>query len=153
MLDQIISFVQTNPLLVFAVLFFLYNKWKGSQPWPDFGGRITKVHNVEEWDALLKADAKKVVCVDAYATWCGPCKVAAPVFAKLSEVFTEDSCTFAKFDTDESRDVAQRLQISAMPTFKLFKGGVEVESQRGWPGEAALKQMLIKHGAKEAKTE
>ena len=131
MFDSIINFVQSNPMLVFTILFFLYNKWKSSQPWPDFGGRITKVHNKEEWEALLKSDASKVVCVDAYALWCGPCKTAAPIFARLSEEFTPESCTFAKFDTDGARDVAQLLQIRAMPTFKLFKGGAEVECQQG----------------------
>ena len=120
MLDYIIDFVQRNPLLVFAILFFLYNKWKSSQPWPDFGGKITKIHSVAEWDTLLSKAEKdgQVVLVDAYALWCGPCKTAAPVFAKLSDQFTEESCIFAKFDTDEARDVAQRLEIRAMPTFK-----------------------------------
>jgi len=113
---------------------------------PDFGGRITKVHNLQEWDALL-ADEKKVVIVDAYATWCGPCKTAAPVFARLSEQFTPESCVFAKVDVDGARDVAQRLQIRAMPTFKIFKNKQEAEVQQGWPGEAKLKQMLLSHGA------
>ena len=58
MIDAIIGFVQRNPFLVFAVLFFLYNKWKSSQPWPDFGGRITKIHSVTEWKELL-AKAEK----------------------------------------------------------------------------------------------
>ena len=131
MLDAIITFAQNNPLLIFAILFFLYNRWKGSQPWPDFGGRITKVHNLTEWNALLKANASKLVVVDAYALWCPPCKSAAPVYAKLSDAFSEDSCCFAKIDVDEAKDVARSLQISAMPTFKFFKGGAEVHAQQG----------------------
>jgi thiol-disulfide isomerase/thioredoxin len=123
LLDTIIGFVQANPLLVFALLFFAYNKWKASQPWPDFGGRITKVHSKAEWDALLSAAGDKVVVVDAYATWCGPCRSAAPVYARLSEAFAADSCIFAKFDTDEAKDLAVALSISAMPTFKVRPGG------------------------------
>jgi hypothetical protein len=66
MLDAIVNFVQTNPLLVFAILFFIYNKWKSSQPWPDFGGRISKVHDLKEWQDLLKSSgSNKVVVIDA----------------------------------------------------------------------------------------
>lgn len=132
MLDAILNFVQTNPLLVFAILFFVYNKWKSSQPWPDFGGRISKVHDLKEWEALLKeSGADKVVVIDAYATWCGPCRTAAPTYAKLSEEFTEQSCCFAKVDVDNARDVSQKLGISAMPTFKVFKNGDSAHPQSG----------------------
>jgi thiol-disulfide isomerase/thioredoxin len=88
----------------------------GSQPWPDYGGNITKVHNLEEWDGVLKP-ANRLVVVDAYALWCPPCKAAAPVYAKLSEEF--ENCCFAKVDVDNARDVSQRLGIQAMPTFKV----------------------------------
>ena len=51
---------------------------------------------------------------------------------------------------DEARDVASRLGVSAMPTFKVFKGKKEVEVQQGWPGEAKIKELLLSHGAKVA---
>lgn len=121
--DAIIAFAQSNPLLVFMLCFMIYNKWKGSQPWPDFGGRITKVENLAAWNELLKANASKVTVVDAYALWCGPCKTAAPVYAKLSEQFSESTCCFAKVDVDHASDVARALGISAMPTFKSVPFG------------------------------
>jgi thiol-disulfide isomerase/thioredoxin len=119
--DSIVGFVQANPFLIIAILFFVYNKWKSSQPWPDFGGCLTKVHNCQEWDELLKRPDRLVV-IDAYALWCPPCKQAAPVYAKLSEEFTPETCCFAKVDVDEARDVSQRLGIQAMPTFKARSG-------------------------------
>ena len=91
--------------------------------------------------------------MDAYALWCPPCKTAAPIFAKLSEEYSAESCMFVKVNVDDARDVAQRLGISAMPTFKVFKAKAEVENQRGWPGEGAIKQLLEKHGAVLGKTE
>eukprot|EP00966_Prymnesium_polylepis_P067201 1560152-Prymnesium_polylepis.1 len=105
---------------------------QSKQPWPDYGGRITKVHNLGEWDALVKEceSTGKVLIVDAYALWCPPCKAAAPTYAKLSEEFSDESTCFAKFDTDEARDVARKLEISAMPTFKIFKASKEVEVQK-----------------------
>jgi thioredoxin 1 len=68
----------------------------------------------------------------------------------MSEAFSPDSVTFAKFNTDEAGDLARQLGITAMPTFKLFKGGVEVDMMRGWAGEAQLAGLLRKHGAKDA---
>ena len=144
------AFWLSNPVPCIAIAFFIYDRWKKSQPWPDYGGRITKIEKLAEWDALLAKDKDKVVIVDAYALWCPPCKSAAPVYAKLSEAFSEDSCTFAKVDVDHARDVSSRLGISAMPTFKVFKGGKEVAVQQGWPGEAKIKELLLSHGAKVA---
>lgn len=152
-LTPILQFIQTHPVLIFALIFFVYNKIKSSQPWPDYGGRITTIHSLAEWEQLLAASSNKAVIIDAYATWCPPCKAAAPVYAKLSEELSADSCTFAKVNVDEVRDVAQKLGISAMPTFKVFKNKVEVETQQGWPGEAKIKQMMLSHGAVVAKAD
>ena len=116
---------------------------------PDFGGKITSLHSLAEWDALL-ADAAakgKVVIVDAYATWCPPCKAAAPVYARMSEEYDEASCVFAKFNTDDVRELGSKLGISAMPTFKVFKAKKEVGEQRGW-SEKAVRTLLEANGAK-----
>ena len=136
--------------MVFGCLFIfmIYKKWEAGQPWPDYGGRITSVHSVAEWDALLKSSGSKLVVVDAYALWCPPCKAAAPTYAQMSEAFSPDSVTFAKFNTDEAGDLARELGIKAMPTFKLFKGGVEVDMLSGRWGQLA--GLLKKHGAKDA---
>jgi thioredoxin 1 len=81
--------------------------------------------------------------VDAFATWCGPCKVIAPVIVGYSKKYP--NARFYKIDVDEVPDVAQELGIRAMPTFKVFKDGEEVEQVVGMnpPGvEAAIVKAL-----------
>jgi thioredoxin 1 len=67
--------------------------------------------------------------VDFYATWCGPCKMVAPVIEKLSETVTQ--ANFIKVDVDESPDVAAEYGVTAMPTFIFFKNGEKVETVIG----------------------
>ncbi|KAL3419750.1 thioredoxin [Phlyctema vagabunda] len=79
------------------------------------------VHNLStkaEFSSALKDN--NIVVLDAFATWCGPCKAIAPQVVKFSEEFP--SAHFVKIDVDEVPDVAQELGIRAMPTFLIFKG-------------------------------
>ena len=110
MLDSLIAFVQSNPIIVFLILFLLYNKWKGSQPWPDFGGRITSIHSLEEWDALLAKDESKVVLVDAYALWCPPCKTAIPHLNELYRQHRGSGVQFVGVSAEAEGTVAPFIQ-------------------------------------------
>jgi len=83
------------------------------------------VHNIAtkaDFDSTLKEN--NIVVLDAFATWCGPCKVIAPQVVKFSEQYTD--ATFVKIDVDEVPDVAQELGIRAMPTFIVFKNGEKI---------------------------
>ncbi|KAF2423565.1 Cop c 2-like protein [Tothia fuscella] len=84
------------------------------------------VHNLmnkAEWDSAL-AEKDHLIVLDAFATWCGPCKVIAPQVVKFSEKYP--SAKFYKLDVDDVPDAAQELNIRAMPTFLLFKNGEKV---------------------------
>ncbi|KAF2671666.1 Cop c 2-like protein [Microthyrium microscopicum] len=85
------------------------------------------VHNLE-----TKADFDKyitggegVAVLDAFAEWCGPCKMIAPHIKTMSE--KTDKVKFYKFDVDALPAVAQELNIRAMPTFIVYKDGEEVQ--------------------------
>jgi thioredoxin 1 len=101
------------------------------------------VHNVankSEFDAAL-AEGDKLVVLDCFATWCGPCKVIAPQVVKMSEAYP--TAKFLKLDVDDVPDVAQELGIRAMPTFVLFKNKEKVAEVVGANPkalEAAIKQ-------------
>lgn len=65
------------------------------------------------------------VAVDFYADWCPPCRAIAPVFSKLAEDnASEGRMAFAKVNVDHVHDVAKRYDVTAMPTFIFFRGGV-----------------------------
>ena len=65
----------------------------------------------------LKDAGDKLVVIDFYATWCGPCKVIAPKVEEMSSSMS--NVVFLKVDVDENEDAAGEYNISAMPTFIL----------------------------------
>ena len=81
------------------------------------------------------------VLVDFWATWCGPCKMIAPV---LEEIATEkaDELTVAKLDVDENPSTARDFQVVSIPTLILFKDGEPVKRIVGTKGKAALLREL-----------
>ena len=64
--------------------------------------------------------------VDFYATWCGPCKMIAPVLEQLKDI------DVIKVDVDEERDLAIKFSISAVPTLILIKDKQEVARTQGY---------------------
>ncbi|XP_018007553.1 thioredoxin-2 [Hyalella azteca] len=90
------------------------------------------VHSVtskEDFDAQLAAAGEKLVIVDFYATWCGPCKVIAPKLEALGKEMSD--VVILKVDVDECEDVAMTYKISCMPTFLFFKNGQKVDDFSG----------------------
>lgn len=82
------------------------------------------VHNINSKAAFTTALENDIVVLDCFATWCGPCKVIAPKVAEYSNEYP--NVHFIKVDVDEVPDVAQELNIRAMPTFIIFKNGEKV---------------------------
>ncbi|KAK5137611.1 hypothetical protein LTR08_007906 [Meristemomyces frigidus] len=74
----------------------------------------------------------RIVVADFYADWCGPCKAIAPVYEALSAQLSRPrTITFVKINTDTQPAIAQSYNITAMPTFMLFKAGRETQRIRG----------------------
>ena len=68
---------------------------------------------------------EKVVLVDFYATWCGPCKMLSPVLDQVSSEV--EDVVIGKLDIDESLDIAKEFNVMSVPTMIIFKDGVEVD--------------------------
>ena len=87
---------------------------------------MTQQISSTEWqEKVLESD--KPVLVDFFATWCGPCKMMAPVIDEVAAEKAGEADVY-KVDVDDCPDIAQRYGIMSIPTFVVFKGG-EVASQ------------------------
>ena len=82
---------------------------------------MTEQINAADWQAKV-LDATEPVLVDFFATWCGPCKMMAPV---IDEVAAEKAgaAKVYKIDIDENMDIAQKYGVMSIPTFIVFKDG------------------------------
>lgn len=83
----------------------------------------------------------KPVLADFWAEWCGPCRTMAPVLSDLAKEWKE-KVTVVKINTDQKPHLAQRFQITGIPTFILFKDGKIVHRFSGAIPLSQLKREL-----------
>lgn len=89
-------------------------------------------------------ESDKPVLVDFWATWCGPCRMVAPVVEELAGEYEHD-LTVAKLDVDVNGETAMKYQVQAIPTLILFKDGKPAERIVGFRNKARLVADLKKH--------
>lgn len=82
-----------------------------------------------------------LVLIDLWAPWCAPCRMQTPILEKLSQQ-QDLSITIAKINTDENPELAQRFNISSIPTLILLKAGKEVDRFVGVQPESVLVQKI-----------
>ena len=77
----------------------------------------------DEFEQAVNAGDELVV-VDFFATWCGPCKMMAPVVEQLAEEM-DGKAKVGKLNIDENMDIAEKYSVMNIPTFLIFKDGQE----------------------------
>ena len=83
-------------------------------------------------DATFEAETKEgLVLVDFWATWCGPCRMQAPILEKLSQELSEDELKILKMDVDENPETARAFGIMSIPTLLFNKDGQVVKQVAG----------------------
>ncbi|EGQ2761209.1 thioredoxin [Staphylococcus pseudintermedius] len=85
-----------------------------------------------------------VKLVDFWATWCGPCKMIAPVLEDLA-VDYEGKADILKLDVDQNQATAAKFEVMSIPTLILFKDGQPVDKVVGFQPKENLAQVLDKH--------
>ena len=86
-------------------------------------------------------NAKTPIIIDFWASWCGPCKMMAPVFEKVSKEY-EGKLTFAKLDTQAEPELTQNFSIQGIPCLIVVKDGKEVDRIVGFNPEPDLKAAI-----------
>eukprot|EP00300_Choanocystis_sp_HF-7_P036919 c52872_g1_i1.p1 GENE.c52872_g1_i1~~c52872_g1_i1.p1 ORF type:complete len:105 (+),score=18.48 c52872_g1_i1:52-366(+) len=99
---------------------------------------VNYVETMAEYEALLANSP--FVLVDFTAAWCGPCQKIAPVFERLAH--ENSHITFIKVDVDRAGDIAEKENVTAMPTFILFRQGGQVVGQMKGADAGALSKLI-----------
>eukprot|EP00921_Rhytidocystis_pertsovi_P003072 GHVQ01005120.1.p1 GENE.GHVQ01005120.1~~GHVQ01005120.1.p1 ORF type:complete len:108 (+),score=6.43 GHVQ01005120.1:254-577(+) len=81
---------------------------------------VKAVHQKQEFESIINEPGNKVVVVDFFAEWCGPCKHIAPEMEKMESEFP--GVLFLKVDVDELETLSEKYGVTAMPTIIIFKG-------------------------------
>ncbi|MBQ7770008.1 MAG: thioredoxin [Clostridia bacterium] len=106
---------------------------------------MVKYVNAAGLEELIASSSLPVFC-DFWASWCGPCRMLAPVFEEISDRY-EGEAVFVKIDIDEedSEAAAIKYGISSIPNIIVFKDGKPVASNLGFVPEAVLDAFVKSH--------
>ena len=96
---------------------------------------MAKIATNTSFDELLLSE--KLVIVDFWATWCGPCRMLSPLLDEVEEEMA-DKIEVVKVNVDDADEVAMRFRIMSIPTLLFFKNGAIVDRSVGAMPKSAL---------------
>lgn len=97
---------------------------------------------MNDFEKLISED--KPTLVDFFATWCGPCKMQAPILEQVKNK-VGDKANIIKIDIDQNQQVAARYRVQSIPTLILFKGGEALWRAVGLQQAEVLEAKINEH--------
>ena len=102
---------------------------------------VKKLNDQNFEKEVLKSD--KLVLVDFWAPWCGPCRIMGPIIEELAQEIG-DKVIVGKLNVDENPITAQKYGIMSIPTLIIFKGGIIVDQIIGVQAKEIIKERVEK---------
>lgn len=106
---------------------------------------VQQIKSADELETLIQSSKGKVVVIDYFATWCGPCVGFTPTYNKMSTEMPE--VVFLKVDVDEVPEAADKAGIQSIPAFHVYLNGARQEIVVG-AVETKLKEAIRKAQSK-----
>ena len=101
----------------------------------------TNFRDITYKEALAAAKAeKKLVFIDFYTSWCGPCKMMSPIVDEIAE--EESEIKVCNINIDQAMEIAQKYRVMSIPTFIAFKNGEEAGRQIGAVSKGELLSLI-----------
>ncbi len=102
---------------------------------------LTTLGKGDDLEQLI-GNAAGVVLVDFYADWCGPCRKQSGVLHDLEQSASHTNASIIKVDIDQHEELAQRFEVTSLPTLLLFKDGQIVDRQTGLADQQTVAALL-----------
>ena len=104
---------------------------------------MAKIIKSDDFESEVLQEKEKIVVVDFYADWCGPCQMMAPVFEELSQEM--DNVKFVKINVDENSKLASQYSVFSIPTFLIFKEGEVIGQMVGAMSKERMEEEINQH--------
>ena len=98
--------------------------------------------DTSNFDEIISSD--KLVVIDFWAEWCGPCRMIGPIIEELATEY-EGKAVVCKCDIDENDDIVSKFAIRSVPTIIFLKGGQQVDKQVGAASKSAFIEKFEKN--------
>lgn len=106
-------------------------------------GSLVTVTDDTFTEAIEKAGG--LAMVDFWATWCGPCRIVAPIVEELANEYADKGVLVGKLDVDHNPGIAARFGVRSIPSILFFKDGEHVDTVVGAVPKAHLERKIQEH--------